>query len=291
MSKSFSFLGFLLVAGFLIVSQSAFIVTQGQQAMVLQFGKPVSMKEEPGLYFKTPFIQNARFFSQKVLSVDPLPEEVILADQKRIVVDTFGRYKITDMLKFNNNLVSEDMARERLANIMNSMTREVLGTATLADVLSEKRAPLMNAIRDKVNEGVKGNLGVEIVDVRIGRAELPEQTSQAIYARMRTAREKEAADFRGQGKETAQDIKSKAEKERTVTLATAEKDAQILRGQGDEAAIKIYADAFERDPEFYAFYRSMEAYRATLGDENTTMILSPDNDFFRFFKSGQSAKK
>lgn len=291
MNKSASFLAFALLAAFLVISQSAFVVTQGQQAMVLQFGNPVSFKTDPGLYFKTPFIQNAQFFSRKVLSVDPQPEEVILADQKRLVVDTFGRYAITDMLKFNNNLVTEEQARERLANIMNSMTREVLGTATLADVLSEKRVALMSSIREKVNEAVKGNLGVEIVDVRIGRADLPVQTSEAIYQRMRTAREKEAAEFRGQGKEIAQDIKSRADKERTVTLAEAEKQAQIIRGQGDEAAIKIYADAFERDPEFYAFYRSMEAYRATLGDENTTMILSPDNDFFRFFKSGESAKK
>jgi membrane protease subunit HflC len=291
MNKSTSFLAFVLLAAFLVISQSAFIVMQGQQAMVLQFGNPVSFKTDPGLYFKTPFIQNAQFFSKKVLSVDPPPEEVILADQKRLVVDTFGRYSITDMLKFNNNLVTEEQARERLANIMNSMSREVLGTATLADVLSEKRVALMSAIRDKVNEAVKGNLGVEIVDVRIGRADLPVQTSEAIYQRMRTAREKEAAEFRGQGKEIAQDIRSKADKESTVTRAEAEKQAQIIRGQGDEAAIKIYADAFERDPEFYAFYRSMEAYRATLGDENTTMILSPDNDFFRFFKSGESAKK
>ena len=174
-----SLLIFIALAAFLLVTQSAFIVTQGEQAMVLQFGKPVGQYPDPGLKFKTPFVQNVKFFSKKILGIDPDAEEVILADQKRLVVDTFGRYKIVDMLKFNNTLATEDQARQRIENITNSMTREVLGTATLADILSEKRGTLMESIRDKTNAAVE-NTGVEIVDVRIGRADLPQQTSQAI---------------------------------------------------------------------------------------------------------------
>jgi modulator of FtsH protease HflC len=284
-----SLLIFIALAAFLLVTQSAFIVTQGEQAMVLQFGNPVMQYPDPGLKFKTPFVQNVKIFSKKILGIDPDPEEVILADQKRLVVDTFGRYKITDMLKFNNTLATEDQARQRIENIINSMTREVLGTATLADVLSEKRSTLMFSIRDKVNAAVN-NTGVEIVDVRIGRADLSMQTSQAIYDRMRTERQREAAQFRGEGQRNAQEIKSRADKERTIILAEAEKQAQILRGEGDEGAIRLYAQAFSKDAEFYSFYRTMQAYREGLPGDSTTLILSPDSDFFRYFNSERGHK-
>ncbi len=289
MSKSGTFFIFLLVAAFVLVTQSAFIVKQGTQAMVLQFGRPAQRYEEPGLKFKTPFIQNVRVFQKRVLNVAPPAEEVILADQKRLVIDAFGRYRITDMLAFNNAVGTEDAARDRINNLINSVTREVLGTATLTDVLSDKRAQLMHSIKERVNLAAK-NLGVEIVDVRIGRADLPEQTSQSIFDRMKTARQQEAAQFRAEGKQFANETRAQADKERTVLLAEAGRQSQVQRGLGDEEAIKIYAEAFKQDPEFYGFYRSMEAYRESLSGTDTTLILSPDSDFFKYFKESAGAK-
>ncbi|MDE1151925.1 MAG: protease modulator HflC [Micavibrio sp.] len=292
MQKTHSLIVFLLLAGVILLSQSAFIVTQGYQAMVLQFGDPKATYTEPGLKWKTPFIQQVLIFPKMVLGVDPQPEEVILADQKRLVVDTFGRYRIKDMLAFNNKVGSTEQAELRLNNIINSMTREVLGTATLSGdngVLSPKRADFMLKIREQSNLAVK-DMGIEIVDVRIGRADLPDQTSAAIYDRMKSERQREAAQFRAEGQQISQETKSNAENQRTLLLADAEKQAQILRGEGDAEATKIYAEAYSRDPEFYAFYRSLQAYREALPGDNTTMILAPDSDFFRFFKDEQGKK-
>ena len=230
-------------------------------------------------------------FEKRALDVDAAPEQVILSDKKRIVVDTFARYRITDMLKFYQSLQTVEQANNRLGSIINSTMRSTLGNASLTDILSEKRGSLMLAIRKQVNDTVKENYGVEVIDVRIGRADLPDETSQAIYARMRTEREREAAEFRAQGQEAAQEIKSKADKERTVLLAEAEKESQIMRGQGDEQAIKVYADAFKTDPNFYAFYRTMEAYKASMSGENTTFILSPDSDFLKFFENEDGKRK
>lgn len=276
---------FLLFAS-ILVSQSAFIVPETKQVLVLQFGDPVSKHTEPGLKFKVPFIQQTTEFDKRVLDVDPPAEEVILADQKRLVVDTFARYKIIDMLEFYKSLSNEEQAKIRLNNIINSTMRSTLGNASLADVLSSKRQQLMTGIKQQANASVT-RLGIELVDVRIGKAELPEQTTQAVFNRMRAEREREAAEFRAQGQEEAQKIKSEADKQRTVILAEAEKQAQILRGQGDEEAIGIYAAAFKKDPDFYKFYRTMEAYRESLPGEGTTLLLSPDNDFLRMFKDGK----
>ena len=287
MSKSYSLLGFIALTVTILVFQSVFILRQTEQVMVLQFGNVVAQHDEPGLKFKIPFIQEVRHFDKRVLDLDPPPEEVILADQKRIVVDTFARYRITDMLEFSTKLQSEQQAASRLNSIINSTLRSTLGNATLTSLLSEKRSALMAAVKGNVNKEVN-RLGIEIVDVRIGRADLPAQTSQSIFARMKTEREREAAEFRAQGQEQAQEIKSKAEKERTVLLATAEKQAQISRGEGDEQAINIYAAAYKKDPEFYAFYRTMEAYKQSLGGEATTLLLSPDNEFLKFFKDSSA---
>lgn len=266
-----------------LAGQSFFIVKETEQAMVTQFGDPVARYTEPGLKFKVPLVQQVTFFDKRVLDVDTVPEEVILADRKRIVVDTFARYRIVDMLAYYRSLATEQLANTRLNNVLNSNMRSTLGNATLTELLSEKRSDLMAQIRTQVNKSVSDN-GIEIVDVRIGRADLPEQTSQSIYARMRTEREREAAEFRAQGQEQGQEIRSRADRDRTIILAEAEKQAQILRGQGDQSAITIYAEAFKRDPEFYSFYRTMEAYRESLPGEDTTMILTPDGEFFRFFK-------
>ena len=292
MRHSHSFFLFILVAAFVLVTQSCFIVTQGEQAMVLQFGRPVEQYQEPGLKFKTPFIQQVKIFPAKILSVDPPPEEVILADQKRLVVDTFARYRITDMLAFNNSFGDVSIASDRLNNIINSVTREVLGNVPLRiegkdiGILSTQRAEIMHKIREQAGKAVTDN-GIEIVDVRIGRADLPIQTSQSIYARMQSSRQQEAASYRAEGDKSAATTRADADKQRTITLAEAEKQAQILRGEGDAEASKIYATAFKQDPEFYSFYRTMQAYRESLPGDNTTMILSPDGDFFRYFKDEQ----
>ncbi len=289
MSKSHSaLLVFVLVFAFML-GQSAFIVPETEQALVLQFGDPVAKYTVPGLKLKIPFVQDVMIFDKRVLDVDSSPEEVILADQKRLVVDTFVRYKINDMLQFYKSLETEDQASTRLDNIINSTLRGVLGNATLADVLSAKRDVLMAAVKEQVEKSVAG-YGIEIVDIRIGRADLPKQTSEAIYARMRTERQREAAQFRAQGQQEAQGIRSKADKERTVLLAEAEKQAQISRGEGDAEASKIYATAYNHDPSFYAFYRTMEAYRDSLSGDATTLVLSPDNEFLRYFRD-QSGKK
>ncbi|MBI3441322.1 MAG: protease modulator HflC [Proteobacteria bacterium] len=274
----------------LLLGQSLFIIPETQQVLVLQFGDPVEKYTTPGLKFKAPFIQQVVVFDKRVLDVDPQPEEVILADQKRLVVDTFARYRINDMLEFYKSLSTEQQANTRLNNIINSTLRSVLGNASLADVLSEKRSQLMASVKQQVNTAVT-RMGIEMVDIRIGRADLPEQTSQAIYARMRTERQREAAEFRAQGQEEAQQIRSSADKERTVLLADAEKQAQLSRGLGDAEAIRIYAEAFKKDPEFYSFYRTMEAYRDSLPGDGTTLLLSPDSDFMRYFRSQSGGKR
>lgn len=285
MERKILFILALVVGAWFAVSQTAFTVMQSTQALVLQFGKPTAQYDTPGLKVKIPFIQTVRVFEKRVLDVDPPPEEVILADQKRVVVDTFARYRIVDMLAFHTTLQTETQAESRLDTIINSTMRGRLGNASLNDILSEKRGELMNAIRDDVNKAAK-SFGIEIVDVRIGRADLPPQTSQSIYARMKAERQREAAEFRAQGQEIAQQVKSTAEKERTVLLADAEKTAQVLRGEGDKEAIRIYAEAFSKDTRFYDFYRSMEAYKAGLGGGNTTLILKPDSEFLRFLNEG-----
>lgn len=286
--KTTAFLPAVLILALVLLMQSLFIVDEREQVLVLQFGEPVATHEDPGLKAKIPFIQNVKVFDKRVLDLDPAPAQVILSDQKRIVVDTFARYRIVDMLEFHKSLQSEQQAGTRLSTIINSAMRSAMGKTTLAALLSEKRSDIMEDITKQVNDEVS-RFGIKIVDIRIGRADMLEQTTQSIFARMRTEREREAAEFRAQGQEQAQEIRSKADKERTVLLAEAEMTAQKTRGQGDEMAIKIYADAFRRDPEFYSFYRTMEAYRQSLANNETTLILNPEGDFFRFF--GDSAGK
>lgn len=272
------FAGLLLFA----LPSAVFTVNETQQALVLQFGEVRQQINKPGLAFKIPLIQESRFFDKRILNVDPPSEEVLLSDQKRLVVDAFARYRITDMLKFFQALKNEQMADGRLQNIINANLRNTLGKAPLTDVLSEKRASLMAEIQRAVNHDAE-RFGIQVVNVRIVRADLPAQTSEAIYARMRSEREQEAKQARAEGAEKAQKITADADKERRVMLADAERQAQVKRGEGDKAAITTYSAAFGRDPKFYAFYRSMQAYKNALADPETTLVLTPDNDFFRFF--------
>ena len=271
--------------------QSLFIVQEINQAIVLQFGDPKKIITKPGLNFKLPFIQNVVYLDRRVLNLDNPPEEVIAADQKRLIVDAFARFRIVDPLKFYISVGNESVARQRLATIINSRIRGVLGTQNLATLLSIDRSKHMATIQNDVNTEAK-NFGITIVDVRIKRADLPQANSEAIFKRMQTEREREAKEFRAQGAEMAAKITSTADKEVTVILATANKQSEIMKGEGDGARNRIFADAFGRDPEFFGFYRAMQSYEKALIGGDTSLILSPDSDFFKFFgKAGVSKKQ
>ena len=266
------------------IFSSFFTVNQTQQALVLQFGEPKRIIQEPGLAFKLPFIQDTIFYESRVLSLIPQDaEEVILADQKRIQIDAYARYRIEDPLLFFQTVRNELGARARLESIIDSSVRRVLGSETLASILTGERESINGSIRDEVNASVD-SLGIEIIDVRLRRADYPESTSQNIFNRMKSEREREAKEFRATGDEEAQKIRADAEKTRTVIVAEAKREAQEVRGQGDSNAIRIYADSAGQDPEFFSFYRSMEAYRKSIGESDTSMVLSPNSSFFRYFK-------
>ena len=266
---------------------SLFIVKEINQAIVLQFGDPKKIISTPGLQIKIPFIQNVVFLDRRILSLDPAPEEVIASDQKRLIVDAFARFKITDPLKFYISVGNERVARSRLATIINSRLRSVLGTQSLATLLSEDRTKQMAIIQESVNTEAE-KFGIQIIDVRIKRADLTQANSEAIYRRMQTEREREAKEFRARGAEMAVTITSTADKEVTVILADAQKKSEIMKGEGDGQRNKIFADALGRDAEFFAFYRSMQAYEKSLIGGETPLILSPDSEFFKFFGNIES---
>ncbi|MCH2393181.1 protease modulator HflC [Oceanibaculum sp.] len=282
--KLLAILGGLIVVAGIVASSALFTVHQTEQVLVLQFGEPKRVVKEPGLHVKLPFIQNLQRYELRVLDLDPPRQQVILVDQKRLDVDSYARFRITDPLLFYQSVGNEFGARQRLTAIINSSLRRALGNANLTDILSANRDAIITQMTSEVNASVE-RLGLQIVDVRVRRADYPEQTSQAIYNRMRSEREREAKEARAEGFELAQQIRADADRQRVVIIANAEREAQIVRGQGDADAINIYAQAFGRDPQFFTFYRSMEAYRESLGQDGTTMVLSPNSDFMRFFNS------
>ncbi len=273
-----------------VAYQGVFVVQEINQAIVLQFGDPKKIITKPGLNFKIPFIQNVAYLDRRVLNLDTPPEEVIAADQKRLIVDAFARFKIVDPLKFYISVGNERVARSRLATIINSRIRSVLGTQQLATLLSTDRAVHMATIQNDVNTEAQ-NFGITIVDVRIKRADLPQANSEAIFKRMQTEREREAKEFRAQGAEMAAKITSTADKEVTVILANANKQSEIMKGEGDGQRNRIFAKAFGRDPQFFAFYRAMQSYEKALIGGDTSLILSPDSDFFKFFGKTGVIKK
>lgn len=310
---------FLIAAGVVLVilSQTLFTVDEREQAIVLQLGQPVGEMRGPGLHAKIPLIQDVRRFDRRILPVDPASEQVVISSStiarikpktpeelaaeeaagqpdvpppienvsgEPIIVDSFARYKITDPLQFLKTLRTIEAADDRLENILNDATRTVLGKTTLRELLSEERDTVMTDIKTRVNRKIEQDkLGIEIVDVRIVRAELTSDLRDSTVRRMISELKERATETRAKGEERALEIKSTAEKERSIILAEAERDAQVIRGEGDKEAIRIYADAFNKDKEFYGFIRSMEAYRTTLADPDTRLILSPDSDFFRYF--------
>jgi membrane protease subunit HflC len=283
---------FALVAATFVALNGLFIVQQTQQGIVLQFGEPKRTLQDPGLNWKIPFIQNVVFYENRVLSlVSSDSDEVILADQKRLEVDTYTRYRIVNPLLFYQTVRNVLGVEQRLDAIVDSSVRRVLGGATLVDILSEARSELTASIREEVNESAN-SLGLEIIDVRIRRADYPDATSQNIFNRMKSEREREAKEFRATGEEEAQKIRADADKQRTVMVAEARRKSEILRGEGDAKSIEIYANAFGQDKDFFSFYRSMQAYRKTFSEQGTSLVLSPDSEFFRYFgsKSGEAAK-
>jgi membrane protease subunit HflC len=264
------------------VYASAFIVHQNEQALVLRFGEPKRVVNTPGLNWKVPLVDSVEIYDKRILDLDSQPQEVTASDQKRLVVDSFARYRIVDPLKFYQTLRYEEGVRSRLGPIIDSAMRRVLGGATFQDVVRDKREYLMNRIAEQVNR--EGNdFGLEVVDVRIKRADLPEQNSKSVFDRMRAERQREAAEFRAQGTAEANRIKATTDREATVIRAEATRKGEQTRGAGDAERNKIYAEAYTKDQEFFEFYRSMQAYEHGLKSEDTRLLISPDSDFFKYF--------
>ncbi len=266
-----------------ILADTLFVLKQTEQAIVLQFGEPIREIKEPGLKIKIPFIQKVIFYDNRLLNLEPPAQEVVLNDKKRLDVDNFTRYRIVDPLKFYQTVRTEMQARSKLEEIVNSSVRKVLGRSTLQELLSEQRTQIMADISQAVKADAE-QIGVSVADVRIRRADLPIEVLQAINARMKTEREREAKEFRATGQQEAQKIRATAEKEQAVIIAEAEKQAQIIRGEGDKQAIEIWNQAAGVDPKFFAFYRSLEAYKNSFnGKDNSSLVLSPDSEFFEYF--------
>lgn len=278
-------LGFLAV----VVFQSVFVVQQMQLALITQFGEPVRVIKEPGLALKAPFIQNVIVMDKRILELDATPEEVIASDRRRIVVDAFARYRISDPLRYYQSLRTDALAQQRLSSILSSSLRGELGKRPFAALLTADRQSLMTSIRDQMRSQA-GALGIEIVDVRIRRADLPKENLESVFGRMQTERQREAAGYRASGDEEAQRIKSAADKEVTIIKANATKQSDILRGEGEAERNRILGEAYGRDPEFFEFYRSLTAYEQSMGSSNTTLVISPDSPFFKYFQKGQTGR-
>jgi membrane protease subunit HflC len=269
---------------------SLFTIYQTHQALVVRLGQPVRVVTEPGLNFKLPLIDNVIRIDKRILDLENPAQEVIASDQKRLVVDAFSRYRIHDALRFYQTLGSVERANSQLSTMMNSSLRRVLGETTFTHVVRDERAALMARIRELLDREAKA-FGITVVDVRIRRADLPEQNSQAVYQRMQTERQREAAEFRAQGSQRAQEIRARADRDVTVLIADATSRSEQIRGEGDGERNRIFAEAFGRDADFFGFYRSMQAYEAGLGHSDTRMVLKPDSEFFRYFTNPGSAPR
>src|SRR5664279_2868188 len=274
----------LIVAALIVGYSSLFTIYQTQQALVLRLGQPRPPTTEPGLHLKAPFIDTVVYIDKRILDLEAPAQEVIASDQKRLVVDAFARYRIQDSLRFYQTLGSIQAANSQLAILLSSALRRVLGEVTFTHVVRDQRADLMARIRELVDHEAT-SYGISVVDVRIRRADLPEQNSQAVYQRMQTERQREAAEFRAQGAQRAQEIRSRADREVTVLVADATNKSEQIRGEGDAIRNQIFADAFNKDADFFSFYRSMQAYEAGLKHSDTRFLLKPDTSFFRFFNN------
>lgn len=284
MNKKLAILGVVALVLSIVGSSAMFTVDQTEQAIVMQFGNPLRQVREPGLHFKMPFIQDVVYFDNLILDLDPPPGQVILSDQKRINVDAFARYRITDPLRFFQALRTEAQFRDQVGRILNSSVRNSMARISLGDLLSEKRLVIMEEIQKRLALETQ-NYGIEILDVRVVRTDLPMEISQNVYDRMRSERVKEANQLRADGEKAKLEITSRADRDKVVIIAEAQRQAQILRGEGDGERNRVLGQAYSQDPEFFAFYRSMTAYRAALAGGDTNLVLSPDSDFFRFFNN------
>jgi len=273
----------LAVIALVVVYSSAFIVYQTQQALVLRLGEPLAPITTPGLHWKLPFVDSVVYLDNRILDLENPSQEVIASDQKRIVVDAFARYRITNPLRFYQAVGTVDAANSRLATVLNSSLRRVLGENTFISVVRDQRENLMRQIGEQVNREA-ANFGITVVDVRIRRADLPEANSQAVFQRMQTERQREAAEIRAQGNEAAQRLRARADREAAIVLAEARSKGEQLRGEGDAERNRIFADAYSRDPDFFTFYRSMQAYEASMKAGDTRLVVSPDSSFFRYFR-------
>lgn len=272
----------VLLLVLIVAYSSVFTVQQTEQALVVRFGEPVKVVTEPGLNFKAPFIDAVISIDKRILDLENPSQEVIASDQKRLVVDAFARYRIKNALRFYQSVGSIQAANLQLTTLLNAALRRVLGEVTFINVVRDEREALMGRIREQLDREADG-YGIQVVDVRIRRADLPEQNSQAVYQRMQTERQREAAEFRAQGGQKAQEIRSKADREATVIVAEANSHAEQTRGAGDAERNRLFAEAYGKDPDFFAFYRSMSAYEHGLRASDTRFLLRPDSDFFRYF--------
>lgn len=261
---------------------SIFTVDQRQQVIILQFGEPIRIIKTPGIKFKIPLLQDAVFFDKRIIDLSLAEQEVIASDQKRLIINAFTKYQITDPLKFYTTVGSYQGLSNKLSGVLDSSLRQIIGEVTLSELLTQNRVDVMHKIKEVVSKSSE-IFGIKVIDVRIMRADLPKENSDAIYARMQTEREKEAREIRANGAEEAQKIKAEADKQKVIILAEAKKESDLIRGQGEAEASKIYASSFGRDPEFADFYRSMSAYKNSLKSDKTKMIISPDSEFFKYF--------
>jgi len=291
----FNLVGIILVAAviLLVVAYgSLFTVYQTRQALVVRLGEPIRIITEPGLHVKVPIIDTVITIDNRILDLENAAQEVFASDQRRLVIDAFARYRITDALRFYQTVNNIEGANSRLSSLLNAALRRVLGEATLIHVVRDERASLMARVRDQLDREARA-FGIEVVDVRIRRADLPEQNSQAVYQRMQTERQRQAASIRGEGSQKSQEIRAKADRDVTVLVAEAQSRAEQTRGDGDAERNRIFAEAYSKDQDFFAFYRSMQAYEAGLRANDTRLVLRPDSDFFKYFgsPSGKEAPK
>jgi modulator of FtsH protease HflC len=272
----------LIIVALIVAYGALFTVYQTRQALVVRLGEPIRPVTEPGLHYKIPLIDSVINIDKRILDLENPAQEVIASDQKRLVVDAFARYRVKDVLKFYQTVGTVEGANLQLSILLNSALRRVLGEATLTQVVRDQREHLMARVREQLNTEAQA-FGISVVDVRIRRADLPEQNSQAVYQRMQTERQQEAAQYRAEGAQKAQELRAKADRDVTVLLAEAQSKGERTRGEGDAERNRIFAEAYGRDPDFFSFYRSMQAYENGLRANDTRMLLKPDSEFFRFF--------
>jgi membrane protease subunit HflC len=284
--KSASIIAIIIIIAFLVVVSQAFIqVDQTESVLIVQLGKPVKVITEPGLHFKKPFMQQVIKFDNRLLLYDASPSVIITRDKKNLVVDNYAKWRIVEPLKYYQTVKNETGAQSRLDDIIFSNLRQELGRHDLVDIIAKTRASLMEAVTEKTNEAAK-SFGIEVVDVKIKRADLPPENERAVFERMRAEREREAKRYRSEGEERALAIRAQADRERTIILSEAQRKAQVLNGQGDAVATRLYAQSYTKDPEFFYFLKTMEAYKKTLGAKDT-LVLTPESEFFRYFKKSK----